>query len=71
MGDYLGATICIVELATYCVLTADVERLQAAAAIHGWETALHPLAMLVLAIFVPYGWATLGVASVAKPGAEC
>lgn len=71
MGDYLGATICLVELTTYCILAADISRLQGVADQSGWDTALQPLVMLAVAIFIPYGWATLGVASVAKPAVDC
>lgn len=56
MGDYLGATICLTELAIYAVLAADLSYVEDVAARHGWSTALRPIAVLVVTVVLPFAW---------------
>jgi cobalamin synthase len=49
VGDYIGATICVVEVAVYLVLGADWAALSAPG---GWR----PLATLAAAMLVPVVW---------------
>ncbi|KAG8460596.1 hypothetical protein KFE25_011371 [Diacronema lutheri] len=67
MGDFLGATVCSIELAIYAALTVDSRRLFEAAAERGWMSALRPFVMLALALCTPRLW-TLGANRATKPG---
>lgn len=59
MGDFLGATICMTELAIYLVLGADVPRLVASAAEVGWGAALSPAFRLLALVAAPQVYAHL------------
>lgn len=65
MGDFLGATICMLELAIYMTLSADTDRLTLLAQEHGWARALRPFGVLLLALLTPRIW-TLGTKNVAQ-----
>lgn len=68
MGDFLGATVCLLELAVYVTLTVDVDALLRRPA-----QLLAPFGRLALALAVPRLW-TLGtrnVAAQAGKGKEC
>lgn len=53
MGDFLGATVCMAELAIYLVLSADVARLGAVATERGWGAALFPFVWVSLIVSAP------------------
>ncbi|KAJ1635724.1 cobalamin-5-phosphate synthase-domain-containing protein [Pavlovales sp. CCMP2436] len=56
MGDFLGATICCIELSIYALLAVDPARLPALAASVGWARALRPFGMLAVALATPKLW---------------
>ena len=57
MGDFLGATICMAELAIYLVLSADVARLASVASQQGLGAALFPFVLLSLIVSAPQVYA--------------
>merc|ERR1712216_627913 len=57
MGDFLGATICMTELAIYLALSADIPRLLASAEVIGWPATLRPLLQLIALVAAPQMYA--------------
>eukprot|EP00931_Biecheleriopsis_adriatica_P096653 TRINITY_DN70307_c0_g1_i1.p1 TRINITY_DN70307_c0_g1~~TRINITY_DN70307_c0_g1_i1.p1 ORF type:complete len:386 (+),score=68.46 TRINITY_DN70307_c0_g1_i1:103-1260(+) len=70
MGDFLGATICMAELATYFALAADVSSFAASAEVAGWETAT-PFLRLVALVAAPQVYAHLIRGPLDLPEKEC
>ena len=71
MGDFLGATICMAELAIYLALSADVGRLGAVAAERGWGTALFPFVWISLVVSAPQIYAKYIRKGVVIDAKEC
>ncbi|CAK0790466.1 unnamed protein product [Prorocentrum cordatum] len=71
MGDFLGATICMAELAVYFALTANLEGL-AAAGLAGWPAAAGPWFRLAALVAAPQAYAHLVRGPLAAmQGADC
>jgi len=71
MGDFLGATICMTELAIYLILAADFERLKASADELGWLEVLSPALRLVALVVAPQAYAHLVRGPLDWDGKDC